>query len=75
MKIISVKSNKPTMSGVRYLVWLKGEDEPRLADYSTELLGEDPCWDIDGFRGDFDDEITHYAYIPKRPRIGKSGEV
>ena len=74
MKIYSVKENRPIMSGVRYLVWLRGEDEVQLAEYDVENQ-EGYRWEIDGYRGDFDDEVIHYARIPKRPRVGKSASV
>ena len=72
MKIFSVKDKRPILKG-RYLIWFKGESEPQLADY--EIYADEPVWNIDGAHGDWDDEVTHYAYMPKRPRIGKSGEV
>ena len=74
MKIFSVKDSKAVMSGERYLIWFKGENEPRMADYDISFM-DDAVWRIDGCHGDFDKDVTHYAYMPKRPRIGKSGDV
>ena len=76
MKVFSVKDNKPIMSGERYLVWLKGEGEPHGAEYSS-LYFDSPCWQIDGCHGDFDfdKDVTHYAFMPKRPKRGESKSV
>jgi len=74
MKVFSAKDKRPIMSDTRYLVWLKGEAEPYGAEYCSLYIDE-PKWQIDGCRGDFDNEVTHYAYMPKCPKRGKSGEV